>query len=218
MSDKNKNEYKFLSLSEFKSSDEDNGSFSGYGNNFGILDSYDDISLPGCFSEGLKNFVDSGFGGVDHRWGIKDEIGIVENAFEDATGLYIEISYHPTDDAQNIRKKINNRLANDKKCSLSIGYRVVDKEYIVGEEAAQFLINPSQKVLDYLKKKQPLVRLLKKVKLYEVSPVSVGANSASEISEAKSAVLTARHREVRNPKQIKLLNLRYRALESLKTN
>lgn len=184
-----KNEKKFIELTKFKSLENETGGFSGYGNNFGVLDSWDDITLPGCFADAVKEFEETGFGGADHAWGISSEIGIVHKAFEDAVGLFVEVGYHPTADAQLVREKVNHRLANGKKCCLSIGYRVLKDgyEYVVGEEAAPFLKNPSQEVLDYLKERQPLVRLLKKVKLYEVSVVSVGANCESEITQSKSA-------------------------------
>lgn len=214
-----KPEHKFIELSEFKALEDTSGGFSGYANNFGVLDSWNDITLPGCFAESLKAFEDGGFGGADHRWGIVSEIGIVNKAFEDSIGLFVEVGYHPTADAQIIRDKVNNRLANNKKCCLSIGYssrvRGVDYEYVVGEEAAPYLKNPSQEVLTYLKEKMPLVRLLKKVKLYEASVVSVGANSDSEITESKSAVIDARTKEFSslvNTKKIQILNLRLRAL------
>ncbi len=180
-------EQKFIELSEFKASDEQSGGFSGYANNFGVLDSYDDITIPGCFADSLTEFLESGFTAPDHRWGISSEIGIPMKAYEDEIGLFIESIYHPTPDAQSIRQKVNNRLANGKKVSLSIGYRKLECEYVIGEEAAPFLINPSQEVLTYLKEKQPLVRLLRKCQLFEHSVVPVGANSHSEVSEGKSS-------------------------------
>ena len=66
-----KNEFTFIELADFKPLDDDSGGFAGYGNNFGLLDSYDDITHSGCFSEDLKDFINSGFGVVDHRWGIE---------------------------------------------------------------------------------------------------------------------------------------------------
>lgn len=214
-----KNERKYIELAEFKASDSDNGGYSGYANNFGVLDSWDDISLPGCFAEGLKEFEETGFGAADHRWGISSEIGIIRKAFEDSIGLFVEVDYHPTADAQAVREKVNNRIANGKKCSLSIGYRVLKDgyEYVVGEEAAPFLKNPSQDTLDYLKKRQPLVRLLKKVKLYEVSVVTVGANSESEITQAKASRLTeAESLDIAHAtaKNLQILNLKLRMISA----
>lgn len=188
MQENNLPESKFVALSEFKSSDENSGEFSGYANNFGVLDSYDDITLPGFFVDTLTEFLNSGFTAPDHKWGISSEIGIPVEAYEDEIGLFVKSVYHPTPDAQAIRQKVNNRLANGKKVSLSIGFYTRESEYVIGEEAAPFLKNPSQEVLTYLKERQPLVRLLKKGKLKEYSIVSVGANGESEVTEGKSLI------------------------------
>ena len=218
MSEK-QNESKFVELSEFKTAEDDSGSFSGYANNFGVLDSYDDITIKGCFAGSLPEFLNSGFTAPDHRWGITSEIGIPVEAYEDETGIFIKSVYHPTPDAQMIRQKVNNRLANGKKVSLSIGYRTLDYEYVMGEEAAPFLKNPSQEVLTYLKERQPLVRLLKKCSLKEHSVVPVGANAESSVVEGKALIKTReqiqeeRKQElaaVGNSKTIQILNLKLR--------
>lgn len=218
-----KPEQKLISLAEFKAFDGDHGGFSGYANNFGVLDSYDDITLPGSFKDSLPEFMNSGFTAPDHKWGITSEIGIPVEAYEDEIGLFIKSVYHPTADAQTIRQKVNNRLANGKKVSLSIGYRTVESEYVMGEEAAQFLKNPSQEVLTYLKERQPLVRLLKKVSLKEHSVVPIGANADSEVTEGKSKILTREQiQEERkqllaasgNSKTIQILNLRLRMISA----
>lgn len=218
MNETEKPQQKFIDFSEFKSIDSDSGGWSGYANNFGVLDSYDDITLPGAFADGLKEFLETGFGAVDHSWGIRSEIGIPVKAYEDQIGLYLECAYHPTDDAQTVRQKVNNRLKHNKKVCLSIGYRCVKDgyEYVVGEEAAPFLINPSQTTLDYLKNKQPLVRLLKKVKLYEGSIVSVGANCDSQIQEAKSFKRAEFDScdSLQQAKRIQILNLKLRSISA----
>lgn len=192
MTDTKNSEVKFVEFSEFKADADEtgSGSLAGYANNFGVLDSYDDISLQGCSKESLAEFLNSGFTAPDHKWGISTEIGIPVEAFEDETGIFIRSVYHPTPDAQAIRQKVNNRLANGKKVSLSIGYRTLEYDYVVGEEAAPFLKNPSQEVLTYLKERQPLVRLLKKIALKEYSVVPIGANAASEAIEGKSLIKT----------------------------
>ncbi len=185
-----KSEQKIIPLSEFKSSEDGNGCLKGYANNYGILDSYDDITLPGCAKDCLDELIEAGFGAADHRWGIKEEIGILTNAYEDETGLFVEVAYHPDTDSQKIRQKVNNRLANNKKVGMSIGYRTLEREYVVGEEAIPFLKNPSQEVLAYLKECQPIVRLLKKISVFEPSVVSMGANKASGVTEGKSLILS----------------------------
>ncbi|HEX8289812.1 MAG TPA: HK97 family phage prohead protease [Pyrinomonadaceae bacterium] len=204
----NKPEQKFIELAEFKASDENSGGFEGYANNFGVLDSYDDITIPGCFKDSLPEFLNSGFTAPDHRWGLSSEIGIPMDAFEDETGVYIKSIYHPTPDAQMIRQKVNHRLANGKKVALSIGYRTLESEYVIGEEAAPFLINPSQAVLTYLKERQPLVRLLKKVSLKEHSVVAFGANGDSEVAEGKSLIADKERIQAERKKLISLQELR----------
>ncbi len=210
----NGKEQKFISLAEFKTFAESAGGFRGYANNFGVLDSYDDISLPGCFADSLTEFVETGFSVADHDWGIGSEIGFIQSASEDETGLFVEVAYHPTEDAQNIRQKINSRLDNHKKVSLSIGYRVMSDgyQYIRGEECLPFIKNPDQKTLQYLKEAEPIVRLLTKIKVFEVSPVSVGANSASQIVDSKSIQAARRRSAGGNTKAIELLKLRLRAI------
>lgn len=220
MTDTNVPELKFVEFSDFKADADEtgSGSFSGYANNFGVLDSYDDITIPGCFKDSLPEFLNSGFTAPDHRWGITSEIGIPVEAYEDEVGIFIKSIYHPTPDAQAIRQKVNNRLANGKKVSLSIGYRTQKYEYVVGEEAVPFLKNPSQEVLTYLKESQPLVRLLLQVKLKEHSVVPVGANEASEVSEGKSLIKTREQIQAErkqsisggNSKTIQILNLKLR--------
>lgn len=224
-------ESKFVALSELKTSEEDSGSFSGYANNFGVLDSYDDITIKGCFADSIPEFLNSGFTAPDHRWGITSEIGIPIEAYEDEIGIFIKSVYHPTPDAQMIRQKVNNRLKNNKKVSLSIGYRTLDYEYVMGEEAAPFLKNPSQEVLTYLKESQPLVRLLKKCSLKEHSVVPIGANADSEVVEGKGQILTREQiqeerkalysaeklREIgSNARTIQILNLKLRLTNARK--
>ncbi len=222
-------ELKFVELAEFKTAEDGSGSFSGYANNFGVLDSYDDVTIKGCFADSLAEFLNSGFTAPDHKWGIASEIGIPVEAYEDDTGIFIKSLYHPTPDAQAVRQKVNNRLANGKKVSLSIGYRTLDYEYVMGEEAAPFLKNPSQETLAYLKEQQPLVRLLKKVSLKEHSVVPVGANEASEVVEGKSLIKTreeiqeerkqlfsaeALRQRGSNSQTIQILNLKLRLLSA----
>lgn len=204
-----KPELKIIPLSEYKTSEDNSGSFSGYANNYGVLDSYDDITLPGCAKDCLDELVEAGFGAADHRWGITSEIGILTDAYEDETGLFVKVSYHPDEDSQKIRQKVNNRLANKKKVGMSIGYWTIEREYVVGEEAIPFLKNPPQEVLTYLKEKQPIVRLLKKIHVVEPSVVSMGANRASGVTEGKSETLSREEIQTERKRLISLDGLRH---------
>lgn len=87
-----KSEIKLIELASCKSLNESEtyGGFSGYANNFNVLDSYDNITLPGCFKVSLSFLIEAGFGAVDHRWGI----GILKAAYKHGTGLFVKVSYH----------------------------------------------------------------------------------------------------------------------------
>src|SRR5687767_5359740 len=106
----NNTERKFTALKEFSSLDEGPGGFEGYGNDTGVLDSYDDIVLPGAYAN-LQEFIQRGWTAPDHAWGVKDEIGIITDAREDERGLFFRSEFHPTADAQAVRAKAKNRLA-----------------------------------------------------------------------------------------------------------
>lgn len=218
-----KPEQKLISLAEFKSSDESLGSFSGYVNNFGVLDSYDDITVPGCFKNCLPSLIEAGFGCADHRWGIKEEIGILLDAYEDEIGLLVKVEYHPDEDSQKIRQKVNNRLSKKKKVGMSIGYRTIRREYVVGEEAVPYLINPSQETLSYLKEFQPIVRLIFEADVFDASVVSMGANKESGVTEGKSSILSREEIQAERKglisaggraKQIEILNLKLRMISA----
>jgi HK97 family phage prohead protease len=178
-------ERKFTDLTEFKSLESDAGGFEGYGNDTGVLDSYDDIVLPGAYAN-LTEFIKHGWTAPDHEWGIKDEIGFITDAREDDRGLFFRSEFHPTPDAQAVRVKAKNRLDNGKFVALSIGYEVLEHRFVSGHEAISYVKNPTPEIIEHLKR-TPRVRLLIKIKLYEVSIVSVGANSNSEAVAVKSA-------------------------------
>jgi phage head maturation protease len=188
-SNSSKREIKVVELKGFKASEDGNGSFSGYANDFGILDSYGDITVAGCYAETLEQFKLLGWSTCDHSWGVKDEIGIITDAHEDEQGLFFTSEYHPTTDAQQIRAKVNNRLAKGKSVRLSIGYIADEVRYVSPKEALKYLTPQQQQdeqVLAHLKTLSR-VRLLLKITLFEVSIVSVPAEPQASVTAAKSA-------------------------------
>lgn len=178
-------EKKYLDLAEFKQSDEGNGGFTGYASIFGDIDSVDDIVLKGAYLETLDSFKQDGWIAADHSWGVKDDLGIVIDASEDETGLRLTAEFHPTADAQEVRQKIKNRLAKGKSVKLSIGYVPTDFEYISGKDAVIYLRNQSPELVAQVESKSR-VRLLKSIKLFEVSLVSVPALHSASVAAAKA--------------------------------
>lgn len=207
-------ERKIIDLKSLTALPDGNGGFEGYANNFGSLDAYDDITLPGCFAECLSHFMDCGWSAPDHSWGVKNEIGIIAEAKEDKTGLFVSVEFHPTADAQMMRQKIAHRLEKGKSVKLSIGYSTLESEIVSGASALSLLKNPDVKTIDYLKQTGTYVRLLKKVKLYEVSPVSIGAEPTAAITAVKHAPVLSLN-DAAKSNYLEILKLKLRVASAL---
>lgn len=67
----------------------DDGSFTGYGSVFGVIDSYRERVMPGAFSKSIKA---KGAGGVAMLWQHRADspIGVYTEIREDEHGLYVE--------------------------------------------------------------------------------------------------------------------------------
>lgn len=155
-------EYKLLSP-ELKLSNEGTGELSGYGSTFANWDSVKERPIPGAFSRHLLDFKTNGFIAVGHDWSALP-VASVEDAYEDDHGLFFKAAFHSTPEAQAARTVTTERLARGKSVKLSIGYEVLADEYTAEG------------------------RLLKDVKLYEISLVTVPANMAANVTGAKRLV------------------------------
>lgn len=128
---KAKLERKFARFTDLKSIEEGPGGFEGHASVSGNLDDGGDIILDGSFKDVLDNFLKSGFTAHSHDWDIKDGvIGYPMQAHEDDNGLFVSMKFHSTDDAQTVRTKMRERIADDKEVGLSIGYRPGDTQFI----------------------------------------------------------------------------------------
>jgi uncharacterized protein len=156
--------------------------FSGYGAVFGNTDSYGDVIQPGAFADSLANAQKTGqwpamllqHGG----WGMGAQdmtpIGVWTSLSEDGHGLRVEGSLAPTPRGQEVYAlmKMHPRPAID---GLSIGY--IAKEWTARS-----------------KPEEPR-RLLKKVDLIEISPVTFPANPKARVQNVKSGELSEREFE-----------------------
>lgn len=144
------------------------GQFEAYASIFGNIDSYGDVVQPGAFTATLKTWADSGnflpvlFG---HNMSDPDfNIGHVVEAVEDARGLKVvgQLDLESPKGAQVHRMLKGKRIS-----QMSFAYDVV---------------KGSMGQLDGLD-----VYELHEVKIYEVSLVTIGANSETEILAVKTA-------------------------------
>lgn len=161
----------------------DAGGFTGYASVFGNFDSAKEAVVKGAFQNCLQDFVKNGFVALNHDWSI-NPIGYVAKAVEDEKGLLVDVKFHSTPAAQEVRTVMQERAAAGKSTKMSIGYKVLKSEPTVEG------------------------RLLKELKLYEVSVVGVGANEQTSIVSVKSEgeqYDTEQHNKQQNADMVKIL-------------
>ncbi len=149
---------------ELKLIDDDAGILEGYASTFLNWDSVRERPVKGAFAPHLDAFLKDGFIAIGHNWQSLPVATPVE-AYEDDHGLFVRAAFHSTPEGQAARTVVKERLARGKSVKSSIGYEVLEDEYVADG------------------------RLLKNVKLYEWSIVNVPANQAASMTYAKSLPL-----------------------------
>lgn len=143
----------------------DDGTFTGYGSVFGNVDSYGEIVMPGAFSKSLKDIRDGG-DPLPMLWNHNpnEPIGGYTALEEDARGLKVSgfIMVDEVARAREIHALMKRRVIK----GLSIGY-YVDEDSKDAKTGS---------------------RLLHKLDLREISPVTFPANVEAEIESVKSAI------------------------------
>ncbi|ASP83593.1 HK97 family phage prohead protease [Sinorhizobium meliloti] len=143
----------------------EDGTFEGYGSIFGNVDAYGEKVLPGAFAESLAKHRREGTN-VLMLWQHDPDnpIGVWEDLAEDGKGLYGKGRLIlEVQKAREVRALMLQKAIG----GLSIGYREVETE-------------PDSNV-----------RLLKKLELYEISPVAFPANRRARIEAVKFGELEA---------------------------
>lgn len=155
---------KEFALLELKSAKVGDGLIEGYGAVTGNVDSYGDVIAQGAF-DGLDEFVKRGGILVGHDWGSLP-VAMIESAKEDERGLWFKARFHSDEVAQRARAVVQERLEAGKFVGLSIGFRALD--YSFEERDGRE------------------VRVLTKVKVYEISIVLTPANPLAGATGAKT--------------------------------
>jgi HK97 family phage prohead protease len=146
-----------------ESAESPNGEFIAYASTWSNWDLVGERPVKGAFAPHLEAFKTDGFIALGHSW---DALPIAYplEAYEDEHGLYLRAAFHSTPEAQKARTVLMERLAQGKSAKTSIGYSVIKDEQT--DEG----------------------RLLKEIKLMEVSIVNVPANPLANILASKAAV------------------------------
>jgi HK97 family phage prohead protease len=138
--------------------------FEGYGSIFGNVDLGYDVVVKGAFKQSLTEHKNSGTLPVMFWMHQPDQVpGVWTHMEEDSKGLYVEGELVET----SLGKDVNVLLEKKAVRGLSIGYQTVDADY-----------------------KDDGVRLLKQVKLHEVSIVSMAMNPLAQVEALKTARLS----------------------------
>jgi HK97 family phage prohead protease len=165
-------EYKSLALDQKQALEAlatDPGQLIGYASVFNGVDAYNDTILPGAYADTIPGFIERGTLHAEHDSRIR--LGTIGAAREDDHGLLVVADFHSTAEAQSARTQILERMERGKFVGLSIGY--VPEDFEMRSDG---------------------VRVLKKIRLYEISEVSVPADEQAGVIAAKSAesaVITA---------------------------
>lgn len=139
----------------------DEGVFEGYCSTFGNVDRANEVVVKGAFRN-LDSFLKDGFVALNHDWNAAP-IATIEDISEDDRGLKVVARFHSTEQAQEVRKIILERMDRGKSVGLSIGYVVTDDEYT-----------------------QDGIRLLKGINLFEFSVVTVPCNPHALVTQGKT--------------------------------
>ena len=141
--------------------DNKNGRIEGYASTYSNFDRQGERVVKGAFGKSIPDFKTNGFIAIGHDWDSLP-VATVTEAFEDDHGLFLSADFHSTALAQEARTIAQERLERGKSVSFSIGYEVLADEFV--DEG----------------------RLLKEVKLFEVSLVNVPANPLATVTGVKT--------------------------------
>jgi uncharacterized protein len=168
---------------EVKSTTDDGSEGEGYGNAFHVLDKAQEIVAPGAFDETLPQFLKDGFiGGLNHNW--EQPVGKPTKAHVDAKGLHVSWKLSDTMHGRDVKVLLKDKVIS----KLSIGYNVLGSEMLADEKAvnAYWQMHGYQPDAEDIAKAKHGARILTKLHLFEVSPVTVPANRHSDITNVKN--------------------------------
>jgi HK97 family phage prohead protease len=127
----------------------------------------------GAFLKSLPTFLKDGFIAQSHdHWSLP--IGLPKDAGEDDTGLWVDMAFHSTEQAQNVRTVMQERMAAGKSVMFSMGYLVHGDQYVPIDDPALKAEGISEG------------RLLTEIELVEGSFVNIPANPMAVLTGVKS--------------------------------
>lgn len=166
--------------------DDSSMEFEGIANGFHSIDAYGCIMARGAFQSDLDAFLRDGFiGGINHDW--SKPIGKPLSAREDDIGLATRGKISDTEAGREVHTLMKDGVIS----FLSIGFRILDSEYLESAEAVESYWEQSQYKPsdDDIRNSRYGALLMKRVRLYEYSPVMFPGNALTAISDVRNAPL-----------------------------
>lgn len=160
----------------------------------GVLDSYDDVIMPGALSESvLAEFRASGFVADSHDW--RSMVAMPTVAEVRGVELYTEAEFHSTEDAQAVRTKCAERIERGLSVGLSIGFMMAPaayKSFTSGDALLKWAEATGYSLADLDTEtiracKRRCQAITEISRLIEYSVVAIPANPASWATEVKTA-------------------------------
>lgn len=189
---------KSLNINMKAADDQPAGTFTGYASVFNNIDSVGDKVLPGAFAESLATFGENG-SNIPCYWSHQVDnpmmcIGKTLTAVEDEHGLKVEVQLDLENEyGAQVYKMMKNGVVNQ----MSFAYGIDDEAFVEAteNEAAHYE--------------------LRKLSIYEVSVVQVGANQATELLDVKSRIDAASKSTTFDQSQTDKLNLAQRLISEV---
>jgi hypothetical protein len=157
---------------------------------YGSLNDRGECFLKGAYAEAIEEFLQIGFNCDSHEWNYQGIIGFPIEAHETDDGLVSTFQFHSTDDAQNVRIKLQERIQHNKAIGLSQGFMYVDyfdiypKQY--ASELPKYLREDQLAVLMAYAMQFPRIRIVRKAFIYEYSVVAAGSQEDAMATEVRS--------------------------------
>lgn len=159
----------------------EHGGFAGYAATYSNLDRVYDAIMPGAFTESISSFIADGVVLFNHD--PNRPIGRVERIAETDRGLYVNVAFSGTDDAQRVRQLIQEGIVR----KMSVQFRVLDSEKWT-EQELKGILGERWDAMSTQQRTQALLygRKILRAELYELGPVSMPANPNANIDVVKS--------------------------------